>query len=247
LTYYPHPKRNARKNHFPLANAMFDYALEPGALMIFAYLSYLRFLVAPFTGATCRSISGALDMSENTVRKHLHALSRCRLAQIEGGKCVPLGWLQREGAKNFFPLPMEIFQFHLTPGAFAVYAYLLNREHRKTFDCIVSANKIGKATGMSRNTVRKYVGELEEQMLVETERTSVITKKHLKYNGALRYRIIPVQTALDHLHERQLAELDRKRERALAQKKLDKQRKPSAKEVRPVASHVVHEPEELPL
>lgn len=246
MTYYPHPRRSALKNHFPLANSLFDYALAPGALMIFAYLSYLRFLVAPFVGETCRGISRALDMSENTVRKHLRALSRCRLAQIEGGKCVPLGWMRREDAKNFFPLPMEIFQFHLTPGAFAVYAYLLNREHRKTFDCIVSANKIAKATGMSRNTVRKYVGELEEQMLVETERTSVITKKHLKYNGALRYRIVPVQTALDYLHERQLAELERKRDRALVQKKLDRQRNASVKEVRTVASHVVHEPEELP-
>ena len=99
---------------------------------------------------------------------------------------------------------------------------------------------------MSRNTVRKYVGELEEQILIETERTSVITKKHLKYNGALRYRIVPVQTALDYLHERQLAELDRKRERALVQKRLEGQRKPSVKEVRSVVSHAVHEPEVLP-
>ena len=247
MTYYHHPRRSALKNHFPLANALFDYALAPGALMIFAYLSYLRFLVAPFPGVTCRSICRALDMSENTVRKHLCALSCCQLVKVESGKCVPLGWMRREDAKNFFPLPMEIFQFHLTPGAFAVYACLLNREHRKTFDCIVSANKIAKATGMSRNTVRKYVGELEEQMLIETERTSVITKKHLKYNGVLRYRIVPVQTALDYLHEHQLAELDCKRERALVQKKLDKQRKASTKEVRPVVSHVAHEPEELPL
>jgi len=55
-----------------------------------------------------------------------------------------------------------------------------------------------------------------------------------------------VQTALDYLHERQLAELERKRDRAIVQKKLDKQRKASVKEVRTVASHVVHEPEELP-
>ena len=110
-----------------------------------------------------------------------------------------------------------------------------------------SRSQIARELHVSRNTVRKYVGELEEQMLIETERTSVITKKHLKYNGVLRYRIVPVQTALDYLHEHQLAELDCKRERALVQKKLDKQRKASTKEVRPVVSHVAHEPEELPL
>ena len=56
MTYYPHPRRSALKNHFPLANSLFDYALAPGALMIFAYLSYLRFLVAPFVGETCRGV-----------------------------------------------------------------------------------------------------------------------------------------------------------------------------------------------
>ena len=246
MTYYHHPKRSALKDHFPLANALFDYALAPGALMIYAYLSHLHFLVTPVTGASCRGISCALGMSENTVRKHLRALSRCRLAQIEGGRYVPLGWMRRENARDFFPLPMEIFQFRLAPGAFAVCAYLLSRERRKTFDCVVSAGKIAKATGMSRNTVRKYVGELEERMLIETERTSVITRKHLKYNGSLRYRIVPVQTALDHLRARQLEELERIRDRALVQKKLDKQRKAPAKEVRPLVSHAVHEPEELP-
>ena len=245
MKYYPHPRRSARKDHFPLANKLFSFGLDPAALMIYAYLSYLMLLGVGASGASCRSISKELGMSENTVRKHLRSLERLRLAKKEGGAYVPLGWLRREDAKNFFPLPVEIFQFRLTPGAFAVYAYLLNREHRKTFDCVVSANKIAAATCMSRNTVRKYVGELEEQMLIETERTSVYTKKHLKYNGALRYRILPVQTALDYLHERQLAELDCKRERALARKRLEKQKAPK-KKVSSVACHVVRDAEELP-
>ena len=92
---------------------------------------------------------------------------------------------------------------------------------------------------MSRNTVRKCVGELEEQMLISTERTSVITKKHLKYNGALRYRIVPVQTALDYRYERQLAELNLARERARVRKQLEKQHAESAKQVHPVESHAV--------
>ena len=239
MKYYPHPQRSALRNYFPLANALFSYALAPGALMIYAYLSYLQHAGASSRDATCRSVSRALDLSENTVRKHLRKLERHGLARIEGGVCVPLGWMRRENAKRFFPLPMEIFCFGLPPGAFAVYAYLLSRENRKTFDCVVSANKIAKVTCMSRNTVRKCVGELEEQMLISTERTSVITKKHLKYNGALRYRIVPVQTALDYLYERQFAKLDRARERALARKQLEKQHAASAKQVHPVVSHAV--------
>ena len=246
MKYYPHPQRSALKNYFPLANALFTYSLAPGALMIYAHLSYLQHAGASSRDATCRSVGRALYLSENTVRKHLRELERHRLARIEGGVCVPLGWMRRENAKRFFSLPMEIFCFGLSPGAFAVYAYLLSRENRKTFDCVVSASKIAKVTCMSRSTVRKYVSELEEQMLISTERTSVITKKHLKYNGALHYRIIPVQTALDYRYERQLAELDRARERALARKQLEQQRTASVKQVYPVMSHKVDEPKELP-
>ena len=241
MKYYPHPQRSALRNYFPLANALFSHALAPGELMIYAYLSYLQHAGAGSRDATCRSVSRVLGLSENTVRKHLRELERHRLARIEGGVCVPLGWMRRENAKQFFSLPMEIFRFGLPSGAFAVYAYLLSRENRKTFDCVVSANKIAKVTCMSRNTVRKCVGELEEQMLISTERTSVITKKYLKYNGALRYRIVPVQTALDYRHERQLAELDLARERARVRKQLEKQ------QARPVASHAVCEPKKLPL
>ena len=243
MKYYPHPQRSALKNYFPLANAIFSYALAPGALMIYAYLLYLQHAGASSHDAPCRNVSRAIGMSENTVRKHLRELERHALARLEGGVCVPLGWMRRENAKRFFPLPMEVFCFGLSPGAFAVYAYLLSRENRKTFDCVVSANKIAKATCMSRNTVRKCVGELEEQMLISTERTSVITKKQLKYNGALRYRIVPVQTALDYRYERQLAELDLARERARVRKQLEKQRTASAKQVHPVVSHTVDEPE----
>ena len=247
MKYYPHPRRSALRNYFPLANALFSHALAPGALMIYAYLSYLQHAGASSRDATCRNVSRALGLSENTVRKHLRELERHGLARIEGGVCVPLRWMRRENAKQFFPLPMEVFCFGLSPGAFAVYAYLLGRENRKTFDCVVSASKIAKATCMSRNTVRKCVSKLEEQMLISTERTSVITKKHLKYNGALRYRIISVQTALDYRYERQLAALDLARERALARKQLEQQRTASVKQVYPVMSHKVDEPEKLPL
>ena len=50
---------------------------------------------------------------------------------------------------------------------------------------------IGHATGMSENTVRKYVAELEEQGLVITERTTVTTRDGRILNGCLRYTIRP--------------------------------------------------------
>lgn len=66
---------------------------------------------------------------------------------------------------------------------------------------------------MSQNTVRKYVCELEERQLISTERTMVVTRDGLKRNGNLLYTIRPIQLALDHYYEQQLARMSASVER----------------------------------
>ena len=68
---------------------------------------------------------------------------------------------KRDPIKNYFPLPNEIFVLGLNAGEIAVYAYLLFCEDRVTFQCWPSCRSIGRATGMSVNTVRKYIRSLE--------------------------------------------------------------------------------------
>ncbi len=75
------------------------------------------------------------------------------------------------GAKNFFPLPNAIFSLGLSTGELAVYTYLMYCEDRKSHQCWPSYKTIGKAVGMSRNTVHKYVRELEYKALIITEPT----------------------------------------------------------------------------
>ncbi|WP_322204136.1 helix-turn-helix domain-containing protein [Acutalibacter intestini] len=75
------------------------------------------------------------------------------------------------GAKNFFPLPNAIFSLGLSIGELAVYAYLMYCEDRKSHQCWLSYKTIGQAVGMSRNTVQKYVRELEYKALIITEPT----------------------------------------------------------------------------
>ena len=64
-------------------------------------------------------------------------------------------WSKREPLKNFFPVPNEIFILGLSPGEIAVYCYLLRTEDRQTFQCYPSYEAIGKAVGVSKNTVAK--------------------------------------------------------------------------------------------
>ena len=132
-------------------------------------------------------------------------------------------WTKRDPVKNYFPLPNEIYQLGLSHGAIAVYGYLLRIEDRRTYQCHPSYATIGKAVGMSNNTVRKYVQELEERGLIVTEHTKIITKNDIKKNGSLLYTIIPLQKVMEQHYEHQFNALERTTERRKAQAKLAEQ------------------------
>lgn len=119
-------------------------------------------------------------------------------------------WPKRDPIRDCFLLPNEVFQMDLSGGAKLVYAYLIYREDRETYQCIVSYKKIGRNVNMSVNTVRKYVTELVDKGLISTENTTVTTKDGQKQNGSLRYTIRPIQAAMEQYLQRQdyQAELD---------------------------------------
>lgn len=131
-------------------------------------------------------------------------------------------YLKRDPIKNYFPLPNEIFMLGLCAGEISVYSYLLYLENRKTFQCWPSYKTIGKAVGMSQNTVRKYVLSLEEKRLISTEPTTVYTKSGEKRNGSLLYTIRPIQEALNLFYERQMAQAELVAQRRRAADKLAK-------------------------
>ena len=110
--------------------------------------------------------------------------------------------------KNYFPLPNVIFSLGLSPGEIAVYSYLLYCEDRKTYQCHPSYKTIGRAGGMSTNTVQKYITALGERGFISIEPTSVITKSGQKRNGTLLYTIRPIREAVELYHQRQLQKLE---------------------------------------
>ena len=132
-------------------------------------------------------------------------------------------WTKRDPVKNYFPLPNEIYQLGLSHGAIAVYGYLLRIEDRRTYQCHPSYATIGKAVGMSNNTVRKYVQELEERGLIVTEHTKIITKNGIKKNGSLLYTRIPLQEVMEQHYEQQFNALERTTERRKVQAELAEQ------------------------
>ena len=105
---------------------------------------------------------------------------------------------------NFFMLPNEIFNMDLSSGEIALYAFLMRMEDRKTYNCYPSYKTIGNALRMSKNTVMKYVRQLEEKELIETEHTIVEHHNGSLRNGNLMFRILPIKQAIEAFHRRQL-------------------------------------------
>ena len=112
---------------------------------------------------------------------------------------------------GFFLLPNEIFTLGLSAGEIAVYAYLIFCEDRETHVCYPSFRKIGQCTGMSPNTVRKYITQLEDKRLIETLPTTVWTLDGTARNGTLLYTILPIYEAVNYHLERQFAGLPQKK------------------------------------
>ena len=110
---------------------------------------------------------------------------------------------KRDGARNFFPMPKKIFNLGMSAGEIAVYAYLMFRENRKTYQCYPSYRTIGDAVGMSRNMVKKYIDALVEKQLIYAEPTKVTTKDGVR-NGNLLYTIRPLDAALEYHLEQQM-------------------------------------------
>ncbi len=111
---------------------------------------------------------------------------------------------KRDAIRDYFPLPNEIFCLNLSSGEIAVYAYLLYREDRKTFQCHPSFRSIGNALNLSRNTVSKYIKSLEAKQLIRTEPTTVTLKSGKRQNGNLLYTILPIEQAVMQYYAQQL-------------------------------------------
>ena len=130
-------------------------------------------------------------------------------------------WPKRDPNKYYYLVPNEVFNLGLSSHEIAVYNYLLRCEDRRTYQCHPSYATVGKAVGMSRNTVRKYVQELEERGLIVTERTSIITQDGRKQNGSLLYTILPIQFSIGEFYQRQMDAVDRAKERQRVARRME--------------------------
>lgn len=87
--------------------------------------------------------------------------------------------------------------------------------------------KAQTAVGMSDNTVRKYIRQLEDRELIATELTKVVTRSSGQRNGNLLFTLRPIGGVIDEHYASHLAELELATERQRVAKLLQKQESPS--------------------
>ena len=116
-------------------------------------------------------------------------------------------YTKRSPLGHYFLLPNEIITLGLSPGKLSLYAYLIFCEDRKTHQCWPSIGRISQHTGMSANTVAKYIRQLEDKRLINVEPTKVRTKSGEVRNGTQLFTIRPIQEAVNFKLERDLATL----------------------------------------
>ena len=89
-----------------------------------------------------------------------------------------------------------------------VYAYLLLIEDRRTHTCHPSYNTIAVETGLSKNTALKNISILLEAGLITVEPSNYFDKSGMKWTGNNLYTILPINSAMDTFHQRQLRKLE---------------------------------------
>ena len=192
-------QHDAKSFRFPLPNRIWKYHLKYPSFSVLAYLHYRRHRGLPGK-ATPEELTDTLDLKSSLISPILEEL-------VQQGHITP-DMVPVSTNEKFFSLPDEVFNLDLGCAAIAIYAFLLYRENRKTYQCTLSYKTIGQAIDASNNTVRKYVLELEAAGLIATNRTVVLDANGKERNGSLRYTILPVQNAVELHHQRQLAALD---------------------------------------
>ena len=198
MLYFPY-QHDPSTFRFPLSNRIWKYHLKYPSLSVLAYLHYRRHRGLPGK-AVPEELADTLNLKSSMISPILDEL-------MQQGLITP-DLVTVSANEKFFSLPDEVFHLDLGCAAIAIYAFLLYRENRNTYQCTLSYKTIGQAIDASNNTVRKYVLELEAAGLIATNRTVVLDASGKERNGSLRYTILPVQNAVELHHQRQLAALD---------------------------------------
>ncbi len=107
MTYEPYPMRDPIKNYFPLPNEVFALDLTAGELAVYSYLMRCEDRATHQCHPSYATIGRAVNLSKNTVRKHVQNLCEKRLITTEPTTVVTRGGEKRNGTLLYTLRPVE--------------------------------------------------------------------------------------------------------------------------------------------
>lgn len=107
MKYYPYPKRDPIKNYFPLPNEIFMLGLTPGEFAVYSYLMYCENRRTHQCYPSYKTIGKNVNLSSNTVAKHVKGLRERKLIVTENTEVVTSRGEKRNGTLIYTIRPME--------------------------------------------------------------------------------------------------------------------------------------------
>ena len=105
--YYPYPRRDPIKNYFPLPNEVFVLGLSPGELAVYSFLMHCEDRKTYRCHPSYGTIGRAVNMSNNTVQKHIQSLCEKRLITAEHTTVITKRGEKRNGTLLYTIRPIE--------------------------------------------------------------------------------------------------------------------------------------------
>ena len=195
-----------REHYFLAPVYLFSLGLRAVDVSVFLYLRCCESQPKRTGKPSMEMITQATKKNERVVKESLQQLKEKTLLKNEHTICF--GMENAPLRDGYFFLPRQLFSLGLESTEIAIYAYLMYRENRFTYQCWPSYKKIAKELSIkSTNTVRKYVYRLVEKGLIDIEHTIIRRRDGTCRNGNLMYTLLPIENAVDCYQRRQLEEL----------------------------------------
>ena len=196
-----------RERYFLAPVYLFSLELRAVDVSVFLFLRYCESQPKTTGKPSMEMITQATKKNERVVKESLQQLKGKNLLRNEHTICFEM---ERDSLRDrYFFLPRQLFSLGLESTEIAIYAYLMYRENRFTYQCWPSYKKIAKELSIkSTNTVRKYVYRLVEKGLIEIEHTVIRRRDGTTRNGNLMYTILPIENAVACYQRCQLEELE---------------------------------------
>lgn len=107
MKYCPYPKRDVIKNYFPVPNEIFSLGLRAGEIALYAFLLKCEDRKTFKCWPSYRTISTALNISKNTVKKYVESLYEKQLIDIEYTQIIRRDGKKLNGNLKYTILPIK--------------------------------------------------------------------------------------------------------------------------------------------